>query len=259
MIFDPNAAREYVESVDLSGIARGLVTQDAASEAGEVFEATKNQAQVVGSSLFSFSKGVDANVRKAISDSALLAQLVANKATGSVQTAPLAWYGQYVKVLQNVGWVMQENAWSDYSNEGTGAEVHEKIVEVLSVALGPSVAAAAIVKSAIEALAAMKEGGSWFKIFSRESQHAEIARFQIGLVETGENDDVFVSLLACLIQAKKTITQVLFFKFRQEQASFQACSAKVSINNESLRALGPVIRNKVRAYQNDYLSTIADL
>ncbi|KYF90740.1 hypothetical protein BE20_16765 [Sorangium cellulosum] len=258
MSFDPAAARDYVRALDLAGIPRKLVAQDAATDAGDVFDAAKSQARVIGSSLLSFAQGVDAGVREAISDSALLAQLVANK-HASAQAAPLDWYAKYVEVLQNVGWVMQAGAWSDYTTQGTGAEVHEKIIEVLSVALGPSATAAAIVKSAIDALAAMKEGGSWFTIFSRESQHANIARFQVGLVETGANDDVFVSLLACLIKANRGITQVLFFKLQKEQAAFSASSAKVSINRPSLIDLGPTIRKKVRAYQADYLSSILDL
>ena len=47
----------------------------------------------------------------------------------------------------------------------------------------------------------MTPGTSWLTIFSREAQHAKVARFQIGLVEKGEADDVFVSMLACLIEA----------------------------------------------------------
>ena len=258
MSLDTALARAYVKSLNLSGIPRGLVAQDAATEAIEAFDATKKQAQVVGSSLFSFAQGVDASVRTAISDSALLAQLVANK-HASAQLAPVDWYAKYVEVLQNVGWVMQAGAWSDYTTHGVGALVHEKIIEVLTSTLGPSAAGTAIVKSAIDALAAMKQGGSWFTIFSRESQHARSARFQVGLVETGPNDDVFVSLLACVIEAKKTITQVLFFKFREEQASFSASSAKVSINRPALADLGSEIRAKVRAYQNDYMSSIHDL
>jgi hypothetical protein len=259
MAFDLNEARAYVKSVDLSGTPRAIVPMDAAGDAGEVFDSAKNQAQVVGSSLLSFAAGVDPKIRESISDSALLAQLVANKKAGSIDSDPLAWYGHYVTVLQNVGWVIQEFAWTDYSTQGTGAEVKQQVLDVLAIALGPAATAAAIVKAALDMLASMKEDGSWFTIFSHEAQHATMARFQVGLVETGADDSVFVSLLACLVKAQKTLTQVLFFKFRQEKASFDASSAKVSINRAALTDLGPAIRTKVRAYQNDYLSSIVDL
>lgn len=259
MSFEPSSAHRYVQSIDLSGIPRGIVLQDVAAETSEVFDTAKKQARLAGSALFSFAQGVDASVRESISDSALLAQLVANKQVGAASGFPIEWYAKYVEVLQNIGWVMQESAWSDYTAQGTSAEVHEKIVEVLTVALGPGATAAAIIKSAIDVLAKMKDGGSWFTIFNREAQHSTIARFQVGLVEAGANDDVFVSLLACLIKANKTITQVLFFKYHQEGAGFSANSAKVSINRPSLADLGPAIRAKVRAYQNDYLSSIVNL
>jgi hypothetical protein len=105
----------------------------------------------------------------------------------------------------------------------------------------------------------MKSDSSWITIFTRESQKAKIARFQIGFVDKDANGDVFVSLLACLIEAQNDITQVLFFKFRQSHASFRANNAKVSINRRALGELAQTIQAKVLAYQQSYLSTILDL
>ncbi|MFC3742491.1 hypothetical protein [Paractinoplanes deccanensis] len=229
-----------------------------AAEPQEIFDAAKAQAQVVGSGLMSFAQGVTPEVREAISNSALLAQLVANK-RASAEKDPIAWYSAYTQVLQNVGWVLQESGWADYTAKGQAAEVHEKIIEVLSVALGPSVAALKLLQSAIDVLKAMKPDTSWLTIFSRETEHASIARFQIGLVEPGENDDVFVSMLACLVEGSSSVTQVLFFKYRAEHARFKGNSAKVSLNRAALEDLGPEIRKKVRAYMTDYLSTITDI
>jgi hypothetical protein len=62
-----------------------------------------------------------------------------------------------------------------------------------------------------------------------------------------------------LIDARRTIMQVLVFKYRAERASFWASNAKVSINRRSLTDLQPTIRAKVRAYQRDYVSSIQDL
>jgi hypothetical protein len=258
MLEDSNKAAEFVRSIDLSGTPRGLLAQDAATEASEIFVMAKSQAQVVGSGLFSFAQGVTPGTREAISNSALLAQLVANKRV-SAEQAPTEWYAAYQDVLQNIGWVLQDRGWADYTAEGTAVEVHQKVIEVLQVALGPSAAALSIIRSAIDVLQAMTPGTSWFTIFNRESQHARIARFQIGLVETGETADVFVSMLACLIEARASVTQVLVFKFRNENASFKANSAKASINSTALQELLPAIRTKVRAYQADYVSSIKDI
>jgi hypothetical protein len=258
MAEDSSEAVEFVRSIDLSGTPRGLLAQDAATEATAIFATAKSQAQVVGSGLFSFAKGVTPDTREAISNSALLAQLVANK-RASAEQAPTEWYAAYQDVLQNIGWVLQDRGWVDYTAGGTAVEVHQKVIEVLEVALGPSAAALSIIRSAIDVLQAMTPGTSWFTIFNRESQHARIARFQIGLVEAGEAADVFVSMLACLIEARASVTQVLVFNFRNEHASFKANSAKASINKEALQGLLPPIRTKVRAYQADYVSSIKDI
>jgi hypothetical protein len=253
-----SSAVGFVKSIDLSGTPRGFLAQSAATEASEVFDAAKTQAQVIGSGLFSFAQGVTEETREAISDSALLAQLVANKRS-SAEGAPVEWYAVYQDVLQNLGWLVQDRGWVDYTAEGTAVEVHQKIIEVLQVALGPSAAALTIIKSAIDTLQAMKPDTSWLTIFSRESQHARIARFQVGLVEKGETADVFVTLLACLIEATNSVTQVLVLKFRNENARFSANSAKVSINERAFREILPAVRTKVRAYQADYVSSIRDI
>ena len=258
MAFDWKQAAEFVKAVDLRGVPRGIVDQSAAVDAGDVFDKAKTQAQVVGSGIFSFASGVSADVREAISDSALLAQLVANK-KHSFEQNPLEWFKAYFDVLQNVGWTFQEGSWNDYTAQGVAVEVNEKVIEVMKVALGPSAAALAIITSTMNALRAMKPDSPWITLFTRESQKAKMARFQIGLVEKEENADVFVSLLACLIEAKNSITQLLVFKFKAENAKFEAHSARVSINRPALADLGPTIRTKIRAYQNDYLSSIVDL
>jgi len=258
MTADIKAIQDYVRNIDLRGTPRGIIHQSAAEEASEVFDKAKNQAQVVGSGVFSFVTGVTTEVREAISDSALLAQLVANKRI-DVGSEPLKWFKTYFEVLQNVGWTMQEGGWDDYSTSGTAVEVHEKIIEIMTAVLAPAPAALAIITSTVNALKGMNPDSSWITIFSRETQKAKIAKFQIGLVEKEEAGDVFVSLLMCLIEADKTITQVLVFKFKQDRAKFQANSGKISINRAALVDGGPGIRAKIRAYQADYLSSITDI
>ncbi len=258
MGFDSTKARNFLKGIDLKGTPRNILKMSAADEAGPVFDQAKTQAQVSGSAVFSFAQGVTTEVREAISNSALLAQLVANKKFPADQS-PLEWFGAYAEVLQNVGWTVQDNSWTDYTAQGTAVEVHQKIIEVLTVALGPAPAALLIITTTINALSAMKSDSPWITLFEREAKKAKIARFQIGLVDKDPNGDVFVSLFAFLIQAHDNLTQVLFFKFRSANASFQANTMKVSIDRAALTDIGPEMRNKIRLYQADYLSNILDL
>ncbi|MFL5296329.1 MAG: hypothetical protein ACJ798_08105 [Phenylobacterium sp.] len=258
MAFDVAGAKSYIQSIDLRGTPRSALSMDAATEAGSVFDKAKDQAQVVGSGLFSFEQGVDPEVREAISDSALLAQLHANKQV-DFEKDPERWFVVYSEVLQNVGWTVQDQGWTNYNAGGTQAEVNEKVVDLLGVALGGSATALAVIKATIDALKGMAPDSPWITIFSREVQKANIARFQVGLVSTDPNGDVFVSLVACIIRAQNEITQVLLFKLKSANATFRANTMKASINRPSLTDLGPAIRSKTRAYQADYLSSIKDV
>ena len=250
---------EYVKSIDLRGTPRyAILEMGPETETTSVFEDAKKQSQVVGSSLFSFAPGVGASMREAISDSALFAQLVANKLVPA-EDQPLEWFKAYSTALENIGWTLQENGWTDYTREGTEVEVNKQVLAVMTVALGPAPAALAIVTATITALGKMRPGSSWLTIFSRESQKAKIARFQIGLVESNDSGDTFVSLIACLIEADSLITQALFFKWKNANARFRANTAKVSLNVASLKDLGVAIRAKTRVYQHDYVSSVLDL
>jgi hypothetical protein len=79
---------------------------------------------------------------------------VANKKVPA-EKDPLGWFKAYADVLQNVGWTLQESSWVDYTTTGTSAQVHEKILEVATAALAPTVAALAIITASVNALKGM--------------------------------------------------------------------------------------------------------
>lgn len=255
---DLRRAKEYVASLDFSSVKRGILSQDAADAPGEVFDTAREQALVVGSGMFAFTVGVTEEVREAISDSALVAQLVANTSTSS-QNDPIKWFEEYSGCLQKLGWTLQEGAWSDYTKKGSATEVHEQISAVLAAVLGPGAAALTIITATVAALKKMEPTSPWIRIFGRESQQGKIGRFQVGLVKKGKKDDVFVSLLACLVEAESSVTQTLVFKWRAAVVSFRANHSKVSINTASLKELAPEIRKRTRAYQRDYVSRVFNI
>jgi hypothetical protein len=259
MELDIPKAKGFVQSIDLSGTPRSLVGQDAGADAGIVFDKAKDQAQVIGSGLFSFQQGVEPEVRAAISDAALLSQLHANKQVKFEQD-PEKWFGVYTEVLQNVGWVMQDLGWNDYSADGNQAEVNEKIIDLLTVALGAAPTAILVITAAMKALKDMNPNSPWITLWSREVQKANMARFQIGLVNMEDDGkNARVNLVACILGAKSALTQVMFFKWKDAHAAFKAATRSASINPSSAKALAPDIRSKIIAYQKDYLSSITDL
>ncbi|HUE78405.1 MAG TPA: hypothetical protein VMN38_02065 [Sphingomicrobium sp.] len=248
-------ARSYIADVDLPPRpSSGAIPQDATPSA-PVFDTVKEQAAVVGSEVVSFMAGVDAETRAAISNCALLAQLAASKKVADKEDI-YAWYEAYFDVLKALGWVVQDGGFAEFSESSQGFEVHEKIMDVAAVLLGPGAAALAVIKTTLDALKAMKSDNGWLTIFQRESQHAKAARFQISLVQQSNTGDVMVSMMAFGIEASKTVTQVLFFKIKKNKAKLRHNSAKLSIDSASLVDLAPDIRDRVRVYQRAYVASL---
>lgn len=251
-------ALSFINAVDISDVPRSLAPMGAEEEAKPVFDQAKDQAQVVGSGLFSFAKGVDAVARQAISDSTLLAQLVANK-KADFSVDPKAWFVAYLDVLSNIGWSVQDKGWQNFQSSGTQSEVSAQIVPVIAAALAPGAAAMTVIKAAVDALTAMQPSSSWLTIFNRDTKKASIGRFQVGLVEKGADDDLMISLIGFIITATNDLTQVLFFKLTQAGVTFAANASKASLDREDIETVAPAVRAKVSDHVFDYVSKIGDL
>ncbi|MGQ0649767.1 MAG: hypothetical protein ACT4P7_19615 [Gemmatimonadaceae bacterium] len=250
------SAREFVSGADIPAPRR---SRSAAAPTTQVaFDSAKTQAAVIGSAVVSFVNGVSAERRDAIVDSSLLAQLVAKQKVPEPDRI-YDWYEAYFDVLTNVGWVVQEKGFAEYKEASKDFDAHKAILAVATTLLGPAPAALAIVKSTIDALESMNESSPWIRIFNKETQSARAARFQIGLAEQDANGEFFVNLLAFGLEAKSSVTQVLFFKARSTEAKLQHYSGRVTINTGVLDGIRAEIKKKLLGHANNFVSQLPDL
>ena len=253
----PQSAREFLNTVKLPSPARARGGVEGVREIID-FNAQKNQAMVVASDIVSFVKGVSNERRQDIVNSSLLAQLVANKKVPDKKNI-IEWYNAYFDVLENIGWVIQDRSFSSYTEEADGLEAHEAIIKVASVFLGAAPAALAVVISTLEALKSMDSSKPWMTIFDRESKQAKTGHFQIALAEQGDNDQFLVSLMAFSLKAESTLTQILFFKIRNDEVELEKCSGKVTINDKVLSSIRDLVSQKIAAHTSDYIAKLPDL
>jgi len=252
----PDQARRYVSSLNLNDLLRR--GPKAAGTVELNFDQVKNQAAVVGSDIVSFVKGVTPERREDIVNSSLLAQLAAKKQVSDPGRV-YDWYNAYFDVLTNIGWSVQDRGFAAYSEASDNFQAHEAILKVAASLLGPAATTLAVVQATLDALTSLSADSPWLAIFNRESQSAQTARFQVTLSEQGEYEQVVVSLMAFGIEAKATLTQVLFFKFKSSEASLKHYSGKVTINTHVLANVRDLIKTKVAAYAMDYIKALPDL
>lgn len=252
-------ARQFVESVELpnppllhKGIERSLDFN---------FDSAKNQAAVVGSDVISFVKGVIIEQRSDIVNASLLAQLVAKKKVAEPRTLDEvnAWYVDYFDVLSRIGFVIQDKGFAQYKEKSQDFEAHEAILDVAAALLVGAPGALALVKITLQALQKMSADSPWITLFNRESQSANTARFQVSLVDQEDNAQFLVSLIAFGLEARTTLTQVLFFKFHSNEVKLHHHSGKVTINSQLLASVRDQIAGKLAVYTQDYIKGLPEL
>jgi len=255
-------ARAFVDIVELPPAPPiDFNVAKAAQPAQPALDVAKEQAAVVGGGVIAFVKGVTAEQRADIVNASLLAQLAAKKRVPSATTLAgvTAWYDSYFDVLANIGFAIQDKGFAEYHEQSDSFQAHKAILDVAALLLGGAPTALALVKTTLEALQTMDASSPWITLFDRESQTANTARFQIGLVEQDAANGLLLTLIAFGLEARLDVTQVLFFKFRKNDVRLQHHSGKVTINAGLLAALRMDIADKLVAYAHDYVKRLPDL
>jgi hypothetical protein len=232
--------RDYVMSLDLPE------PEESAFESAPDFIAAQ-QAVTVGSQLTEFTAAVSTDVRSAVSNSLLLAQLAANKAANQ-GTDVFGWYGKYTEVLQGIGWQSQNVDFQAKLTGGQDLDVHKAIIPVIAAALGPAAAAASIVLSVLNGLKDMNADSPWITLFNRQSQHASGAKFQVTYVDSDGFGEPQLTLVCFAVNAEQTLTQVLFFKFVSQKVDLKQSTGKLAVTLDRLNTDKAVIAARVDSF-----------
>lgn len=257
----PKSAHEFISRAALPRRVMRDGVQEALTLAEMGFETAKDQAAVVGSEIISFVNGVTAERREAIANSSLLAQLLAKTKVPDATDID-AWYQVYFDTLMELGWVVQEREFKEYTEDSDSFESHKAILKVAAALMATaSPAALALVTTTLEALQSMDEDNEWITIFNRESQIARVARFQVSLAEQEPAGQFVVRTMAFALRAESKLTQVLFFKFRSSDANLRYHAGRVTINSSVLE--DPVVvadlRRALSQHARDFIRTLPPL
>jgi hypothetical protein len=248
-------ARTFVQQLDIPAAPPALLgTRSPLPEF--VFDTAKEQATVVGSDVIAFTSGITPEQRADLVNASLLAQLAARKKVPEPQdlAGVLEWYGHYFTVLSNIGFVIQDTGFADYKEKADSFEAHEAILDVAKVALAGAPAALALVTKTLESLQKMSADSPWVTIFHRESRSAHTARFQVTLAETGADGGLLVKLMAFGVEAQSNITQVLFFRFRKNQARLRHHTGTVTINPGVLEGVRADIATRLTEHTRSFVA-----
>lgn len=235
--------------------SRGV--DDARGTAEIALQTGKQQASVVGAELLAFSPEVDATWRQDLLNSTLLAQLVAGHRVPEANRV-FDWYDAYSSVLRQIGWVIEDGGFSTYVERGRDFVAHEAILKVAAGLLGPGSGSLALLTTALEALRSMQEDSPWLTLFERESCRAQTGRVQVGVVDQSPGGELSVSLVACGLEARTTMTQLLVFRSRASDVTLRHRDGRARINTAVLAGVREALRDKVLDHAREFILTLPD-
>jgi hypothetical protein len=250
----------YVDALELprARVSRGPAYESVDAEALGPKYLDAQQTVAVGAQLAEFTAKVPAELRAAISDSLLLAQLAANKAAEKAGASAnvFAWYDKYIEVLKGIGWQVIEFEQQAQQVSNASGGVHSAIIPVITAMLGPAAAVGSMVLSVLSGLQEMDRSSKWITLFDRASQHANGAKFQISHVDLPEGADPVIKVACFSIDAKKQVTQVLFFKFSEDSAELRKAVGSFTAGRSRLLASHTAIGERVEPFIAEYVSAL---
>ncbi|MEO1141987.1 MAG: hypothetical protein AAFW66_06545, partial [Pseudomonadota bacterium] len=212
-----HSVEAFLSSVEIDPIDEfGLESMTAAAGPPQPdFTNETEQSILVGSQVAGFSSDVPIELRPVLTNVFLLAQLVADKKTNSCGGTE-DWHKHYFDTLSNVGWRKIAHSNVEQVVSGTALEVHREIIPIITAAFGPAVTAASTIIRILKGLDDMDKDMPWITLFNSKSRRATSNPFQFSqtIMEGGVPKIV---LLAFELNAARSVTQILFFKFSSDE------------------------------------------
>lgn len=239
---------EQAQLADTPGIS-GL---DAATVQVPELADSVEQGAVVDSNIVTYPEGTPLAVKAAVGNWVLFAQRVASDQVEGTKTEE--WCNAYLDVLTNTGWAMREQASAWTQENAYGSKVHEEILKVVSLVLGPVPMALAIVTGALASLNAMDDDSPWIRLFDRRGKSADAVGFSIANCEAGSQGGAALREIDFRIHAEQTMTQVLFFTFTSREARMYKRAMMLELSASSLEKFGPAIEARVSEIIGDAIA-----
>lgn len=202
------------------------------------------QAAVVDSNLVTYPEGTSLRVKNLVASWLLFAQRAASAQVPD-ESDTLAWMTAYHDVLTRTGWVQRGDTESWTEEKVYGSKVHEQILAVISVVLGPAPAALAIVTAALTSLQKMDEDSPWITLFDRRGREASAVGFEIANCQPTADGAAALQAIDFRVEARQTMTQVLFFTFTAREASIFRRGIVLELTSGAMESYGPAIESRV--------------
>jgi hypothetical protein len=210
------------------------------------------QATVDLGSVLSFVDGVTAQERDDVLFSVQLAQ---RGASGRYDrfSQTRSWYQTYLEILENLGWAMEQVAFTRYDQaEGEFRMDKAALAVIAAIATQNQLA---VLQEAVSALDKLAEDDDTLRLFDFHSSLQGSGNFQLGALQKSASGTLTLALGAFLFRSADERRRFLFFRWGVREVNFWTAAHRMTLNQKIYDGL----RADVQAKLGDGHRYISDL
>lgn len=211
--------------------------------------ARQSPASINAGSLLSFVDGISAQQRDDVLYSTQFAQRAASAAHDRFR-APAAWYGKYMEVLGQLGWVSEQLAFARAAQKQQELRLDKAALQVIAAIASQN--QLLVLQKAIGALEAMADGNS-LQLFELCSQHNGNGNFQLGSVQRSENGALAMAAGAFHFSSSDQRRRFLFLQWGEQQMQLWMAAQKLTLNTSHYAPLREVVRQQLGERARGYI------
>jgi len=213
----------------------------------------KLTSAVDANALLSFVEGISPQERD---DVLFSVQLAVRGASGVFDrfTQTQAWYQKYAEVLENLGWVAEQFAFTRYDQAEGEMRMDQAALAVIAAIASQN--QLAVLRESITALEKLAEDDGTIRLFDFHSSTQASGNFQIGAVQRANNGALSLALGAFYFRSTDSRRRFLFFSWGAQQVNFWTSAQKLTLNTSFYSPLREAVQRKLGVDSLDYIAAL---
>lgn len=214
---------------------------------GMNFVQGKDQAAVDAGSLVSFVNNLTSQNKEDVLNGTMLAQLAASKKYDRYQD-PENWFKFYLKVMENIGWVMQELKFNKYQPHQSSFKISQIVLVLLESMLDND--PKKVLQDTIKSLEKSSEG---LELFGEKSSSSNAGNFQVLPCSVDKSGQVTVAFLGSHFKAKASFSNYFFFTWSDQSIDLFYSAETITLNEGVYSQVRQEIIKKLGSHAKDFV------
>lgn len=200
--------------------------------------------------LLGLSKELTAEERDDVLESVQLAQ----RAAGADRfTDTRQWYDKFVRVLERIGWVIQDSAKVEHGQSTGDLKLDRHALKLLEKLATQN--ALGLLQEVLGALENTSDDKQAVELFRQNSVRGRSGNLQVGVAEHDPNGAVSLAMGAYFFQSTDRRRKVLFVEWGANEITFWSSAHKMTLNQNQYRQVRGPVREKL-GNPSDYIAAL---